>query len=54
MIGLAGHRPIVGHAFDQAVDPDTGEIVYSVFDENALGDDFDARYLAHTLEEVRS
>ncbi len=36
------------------LDPDTGGIVWSVFDENALGDDFDARYLARTLEEVRA
>lgn len=35
------------------LDPETGEIVYSVRDEEALSDAFEARYLARTLEEVR-
>ena len=34
------------------LDPQTGEIVFSVRDDDALSD-FDARYLARTLEEVR-
>ncbi len=35
------------------LDPVTGEILYSVFDDGAMADSFDARYLARTLEEVR-
>lgn len=34
------------------LDPDSGEILYSVWDEEALGSGFDARYLARTLREV--
>lgn len=35
------------------LNPDTGEIVYTVRDEEAMGDQFEARYLLRTLEEVR-
>lgn len=35
------------------LDPSTREVVYSVWDDEALTDAFDARYLARTLEEVR-
>ena len=35
------------------LDPDSGEVLYRVWDDEALTDGFDARYLARTLEEVR-
>ncbi|MBR2832698.1 MAG: hypothetical protein IKE57_07235 [Oscillospiraceae bacterium] len=35
------------------LDPKTGEVLYSIRDEDALEDSFDGRYLARTLEEVR-
>jgi hypothetical protein len=35
------------------LDPATGEVLYSVRDDEALTDAFDGRYLARTLEEVR-
>lgn len=35
------------------IDPVTGEVVYSVYDDNALNADVETQYLAHTLEEVR-
>lgn len=35
------------------LDPANGEVLYSVFDDEAMTDVFDARYLARTLEEVR-
>ena len=35
------------------LDPATGEIVYSVKDDGAMTDAFEARYLERTLEEVR-
>ena len=34
------------------LDPDTGEAVYSVWDDEALTDSFEDRYLSRTLEEV--
>ena len=35
------------------LDPDSGEILYSARDEGTAAGDFDARWLARTLEEVR-
>ena len=35
------------------LDPATGEVVYSVWDDHALTEDIESRYLAYTLEEVR-
>ena len=35
------------------LDPANGEILYSVRDDNAMGNGFEARYLQRTLEEVR-
>ena len=35
------------------LDPATGEIVYSVRDDGAMTEAFEARYLQRTLEEVR-
>lgn len=35
------------------LDPESGEILYSARDEGSLTGDFDARWLARTLEEVR-
>ena len=35
------------------IDPDNGETVYSVTDENALTVNFKKKYLIHTLEEVK-
>ena len=46
-------RPQSDGALVLFVDPDSGEVVYSVQDAEALSGDFDARYLARTLEEVR-
>ena len=35
------------------LDADSGELLYSLRDDDALGGDFEARYLQRTLEEVR-
>lgn len=35
------------------LDPASGEVLYRVFDDEAMTDAFDARYLSRTLEEVR-
>ena len=45
--------PLSGSATVLFIDPASGEIVYSVRDDNALSEDFDDRWLTHTLEEVR-
>ena len=35
------------------LDPETGDVLYEVQDDTAAGDDFEARYLNRSLEEVR-
>ena len=46
-------RPEGDSAVVLFLDPATGEVLYSVRDDEALTDVFEERYLAHTLEEVR-
>lgn len=46
-------RPQSDAAFVFFLDPVNGEVVYSLKDDEALSDDFESRYLARTLEEVR-
>ena len=46
-------RPESDRAEVLFLDPATGETLYSVFDDEAMTDAFEARYLARTLEEVR-
>ena len=48
-----GLRPESDGALVLFLDPDTGEILYSVRDEEALTEVFEQRYLQRTLEEVR-
>ena len=46
-------RPEGDSAVVLFLDPTTGEVLYSVRDDEALTDVFESRYLARTLEEVR-
>ena len=46
-------RPEGDSAVVLFLDPNTGEVLYSVRDDEALTDVFESRYLARTLEEVR-
>lgn len=45
-------RPESDRAEVLFLDPASGEVLYRVWDEHALGADFEARYLARTLREV--
>ena len=48
-----GIRPEEDGAFVLFLDAQSGETLYSVHDEDAFSDSFEARYLARTLGEVR-
>lgn len=52
-LAAPGLRPESDGARVLFIDPDTGEILYSVRDEEALAEGFEQRYLQRTLEEVR-
>ena len=45
-------RPADTSALVLFLDPSTGEVVYSVRDDEALTESFEGRYLARTLQEV--
>ncbi|MBQ3481780.1 MAG: hypothetical protein IJH48_05495 [Oscillospiraceae bacterium] len=52
-IASPGLRPETDSAKVLFLDPQTAQVIYSVQDESALLEIFDAFYLEHTLEEVR-
>lgn len=45
--------PLSGSATVLFIDTASGEVVFSAKDDDAMSEDFDERWLSHTLEEVR-